>query len=169
VWRNGGFLAANFALVPGSFPCILPYMDTTPLTLIRPTDAAPKRVQKRSHRPTKLQLPSMASLDQRTNAAREFSRLASAIEQDLGGRSELSNIELSLVQAFCGASVALAALNMRLVRDGEEGIDLGVHALICGALCRISSRLGLQRRPRDVTGPSLGDLMRRDQARQLGE
>jgi hypothetical protein len=124
-----------------------------------PSDAPPKRQQKRSHRATRLQLPSLSSLDQRTNAAREFARLVSAIEQDLGGRTELSNVELSLVQAFAGASVALQALNVRLIRDGEQGVDLGLLALLGGALCRIGSRIGLQRRQRDIS-PSLSDLFK---------
>jgi hypothetical protein len=109
-----------------------------------------------------LQLPSLKELDQRTNAAREFSRLVSAIEQDCGGRSELSNVELSLIQAFAGASVALQALNIRLIRDGEQGIDLGLLALLGGALCRIGSRIGLQRRQRDVS-PTLSDLLKGSQ------
>jgi hypothetical protein len=116
-------------------------------------------MQKRSHRATRLQLPTLSQLDQRTNAAREFSRLVSAIEADLGGRSELSNVELSLVQAFAGASVALQSLNVRLIRDGEQGLDLGLLALLGGALCRIGSRIGLQRRQRDVS-PSLSDLFK---------
>jgi hypothetical protein len=125
-------------------------MDTTQLALIRTPDAPPKRRQKRSHRATRLQLPSMASLDQRTNAARQFSQIAVAIENDLGGRDRLSSIELNLVQAFAGASVALQALNVRLIRDGEEGLDLGLLALLAGAMCRLSSRLGTERRPRPV-------------------
>jgi hypothetical protein len=124
-----------------------------------PHDAPPKKRQKRSHRATRLQLPSLASLDQRTNAAREFARLVSAIEADCGGHAELSNVELSLIQAFAGASVALQALNVRLIRDGEQGVDLGLLALLGGALCRIGSRIGLQRRQRDVS-PTLSDLLK---------
>jgi hypothetical protein len=113
-------------------------------------DTPPKRVQKRSHRATRLQLPSMAQLDGRTNAARQFSQLAVDIENDLGGRDRLSEIEKALIQGFCGCSIALSALNVRLVRDGEQGVDLGLIALLSGAMCRLSSRLGTSRRPREV-------------------
>ena len=147
-WRR------NLGIVPSLFPCMLPYMDTAPLTLIRPLDAsdaqAAKRPQKRSHRATKLQLPSMASLDQRTNAAREFARLVSAIEADLGGADRLSQVERSLIESFAGCNVALSALNMRLIKNGEEGVDLGLIALLSGALCRISTRIGTARRPKPV-------------------
>jgi hypothetical protein len=157
MWPKGGFLAANFALVPSLFPCMLPYMDTAPLTLIRPLDAsdaqAAKRPQKRSHRATKLQLPSLASLDQRTNAAKQFQQIARDIESDLGGRDRLSTIERSLIDGFAGCSVALQALNVRLVRDGEQGLDLGLLALLGGALCRLATKLGTERRAKPV--PSL--------------
>jgi hypothetical protein len=92
----------------------------------------------------------MAQLDQRTNAARQFAQIARAIENDLGGADRLSTIESNLIQAFAGASIALQAMNVRLVRDGEQGLDLGLLALLAGALCRLSSRLGTERRPRPV-------------------
>jgi hypothetical protein len=115
-----------------------------------PSDAAPRKVQKRSHRATRLQLPSMRELDQRTNAAKQFAQIARNIENDLGGADRLSTIEANLIQAFAGASVALQALNVRLVRDGEQGLDLGLLGLLAGALCRLSSRLGTERRPKPV-------------------
>jgi hypothetical protein len=115
-----------------------------------PSEAPPKRVQKRSHRPTRLQLPSLKELDQRTNAAKQFQQLVVDIEGDLGGRDRLSTIEQNLIQGFAGASIALQSLNVRLIRDGEAGLDLGLLALLCGALCRLSSRLGTERRPTPV-------------------
>ena len=75
-----------------------------------PPDTAavtPPQRPKRSHRAVKPQLVTRAMLDQRTQAGRAFNQLASAIEQDLGGRSELSNIELGLIEAFTGANITL--------------------------------------------------------------
>jgi hypothetical protein len=92
----------------------------------------------------------MRELDQRTNAAKQFAQIARNIENDLGGADRLSTIEANLIQAFAGASVALQALNVRLVRDGEQGLDLGLLGLLAGALCRLSSRLGTERRPKPV-------------------
>jgi hypothetical protein len=69
--------------------------------------------------------------------------------------------------AFCGATITMQALNVKLAL-GEE-IDLGLHALVAGAMVRLARRLGLGRRPRDISGPSLGDLMRQDQQRQIDE
>jgi hypothetical protein len=39
-------------------------------------------------------------LDGRTNAAKVFDRLVTNIEADLGGRDQLSTIELALIEAF---------------------------------------------------------------------
>jgi hypothetical protein len=54
-------------------------------------------VQKRSHRATKLQLPSLRELDQRTNAAKQFAQISRDIENDLGGADRLSTVERRLL------------------------------------------------------------------------
>ena len=70
------------------------------------------------------------------------------IEADLGGRDRLSTIERALVEAFAGAAITLQNLNTRLAL-GQE-IDLSQHAQACSAMVRVASRLGLQRRAKDV-------------------
>lgn len=114
-----------------------------------------------------MQLPSLAQLDQRTGAAKAFTQLARDIEQDLGGADRLSAVELKLVQAFAGCSVALSALNLRLIQHGEQGVDLGLLALLSGALCRLTSRLGTERRPKPVED-LYGELERKRQERLEG-
>ena len=83
-----------------------------------------------------------------------------AIEADLGGADQLSAIERNLIQAFAGAAVTLHHLNARLMA-GEE-INLAQHAQAVSAMVRVASRLGLQRRQKDVGGLTLGDLLRAD-------
>jgi hypothetical protein len=80
-----------------------------------------------------------------------FDRLVADVEADLGGRDQLSAIELALVQAFCGAAITLDGLNAKLLMG--EMIDLGQHAQAVSAMVRVASRLGLQRRARDITPP----------------
>jgi hypothetical protein len=60
-----------------------------------------------------------------------------------------------LVQAFAGACITLQNLNTRLLLG--ETVDLAQHALTVSAMVRVSSRLGLQRRPRDVS--TLGEYL----------
>jgi hypothetical protein len=124
----------------------------------RPSDALPKK-RRRRHIATKPQLLTRDQLDGRTNAAKVFDRLVADIEVDLGGREQLSTIERALVEAFAGACVTLHHLNTKLALG--ETIDLGQHAQAVSAMVRVASRLGLQRRAKDI-GPSLSDILRED-------
>jgi len=118
---------------------------------------AKKRYKHRaSHKATMPQLMTRDQLDQRRGAVQVFDRCAREIQNDLGGRDQLSAIELALVEAFVGANFTMQTLNAKLML-GEE-IDHGLHALVAGAMVRIASRLGLQRRPRDVS-PSLSQYL----------
>jgi hypothetical protein len=87
-------------------------------------------------------------LDGRTNAAKLFDRLITDIEADLGGSDQLSTIERQLVEAFAGAAVTLQHLNTQLALG--EKIDLSQHAQAVSAMVRVASRLGLQRRMKDI-------------------
>ena len=102
----------------------------------------------RKHRAVKPQLLTRAVLDQRSNAAKLFDQLVVDIQNDLGGRHELSAIELTLVEAYAGAAITLENLNTRMLLG--QDIDFGQHAQACTAMVRISSRLGLQRRSKPV-------------------
>src|SRR6476620_7826410 len=86
-----------------------------------------------------------------------FDALVAEIEHDLGGREQLSAMEKSLIQAYAGSAILLDDLNARVVL-GQE-IDVGTHAQMTSALVRIASRLGLQRRQRDVT-PTVEEYLR---------
>jgi len=140
-------------------------METHPDTARLPSACSPESLAKRrrQHKATRPQLLTRAQLDGRTSAAKAFDKLVSDIEADLGGRDQLSTIQLALIEAFAGAAVTLQHLNTRLAL-GEE-IDLGQYAQTVSAMVRVASRLGLQRRARDLT-PSLSDLLREDEARQ---
>ena len=132
------------------------------LALDNPVNSGAPAKRKRRHRRwakdrTAPQLLTRSELDGRTNAAKMFDSLASSITQDLGGYDELSTIERSLVEGFVGATIVMQSLNFKLAL-GQE-IDLGQHAQACSAMVKIASRLGLQRRAKNI-GPSLGDVLR---------
>jgi hypothetical protein len=112
------------------------------------SDASAKPTRRRSKRATRPQLLSREQLDGRTNAAKVFDRLVSAIFADMGGIDQLSTIEVALVEAFAGAAVTLNNLNTRLAL-GQE-IDLSQHAQAVSAMVRVATRLGLQRRAREI-------------------
>jgi hypothetical protein len=87
-------------------------------------------------------------LDGRSNAAKEFDRIVAGIESDLGGRDKLSTVAAALVEAFAGAAVLMNNLNVRLLIG--ERVDLAEHSAAIGAMVRVASRIGLERRPREV-------------------
>ena len=97
-----------------------------------------------------------SELDRRTVSARYFEKLVTAIENDLAGPDELSSIEKVLVEAYAGAAVTLQHLNSLLALG--EPINIADHSSCVGALVRVASRLGIDRRPKDVT-PSLATYL----------
>jgi hypothetical protein len=137
--------------------------------------SAPPRKKNSVKRRTKYQIPTRDDLDGRTNAARVFDRLYSEISSDLGG--DLTAVERSLVEGFVGATVVLQALNVKLA-PGQE-IDLSEHAAVCSSMVRISSKIGLSRRSRIVSGlieaeaspppwSPLRDALTKDLAKRVG-
>jgi hypothetical protein len=145
-------------------------MDATQQTPSRQPDAAAdaaagpvfnfnaerKHKQSRSHKATKPQLLTRDMLDSRRGAVQVFDAHARAIQNDLGGRDRLSTIEVDLIEAFVGASLTMSNMNCKIML-GEE-VDMGLHALVAGAMVRLASRLGLSRRARDIV-PSLASYL----------
>src|SRR5262245_12504868 len=129
------------------------------LALSSPRTSPEKR---RPHRARRPQLLTRDQLDGRTNAAKLFDRSVVDIEGDLGGHDQLSTIERALVEAFAGACVTLQHLNTKLAL-GQE-IDLGQHAQAVSAMVRVASRLGVQRRAKDVSTPSVQEYLAHSQA-----
>ena len=112
-------------------------------------DSAPKQGGK-------TRLIDRSALDGRTSAAKKFDLVVRGAQADLGGRDQLTTIELALIHAFAGAAVHLESLNARLLLGGP--IDLTEHAQAISSLVRIAARLGTRRRAKDVT-PSLHEYL----------
>ena len=115
-------------------------------------DLKPKRAKR---------APRNLPLEQATDAARFFDRMTREIETDLGGRRQLSRIQGELIRAFCGGATVLRYLNRQVALGEISELNLSDFATVASTMLRIGARLGLLRRPRDVT--TLGDLIRADQ------
>jgi hypothetical protein len=102
----------------------------------------------------------LVPIDKASGAARFFDRMVKEIEGDLGGRKQLSRIEGELLRAFAGAATTLQYLNHQVLLGEGSEIDLAGYATIASTMLRIGSRLGLARRPRDVT-LTLGQVLRK--------
>ncbi len=123
-------------------------METVAQDSRPPATAQPK--PKRKHKQVKPQLLTRKSLDQRSNAAKLFDHLVTHIQADLGGRDQLSTVELSLIEGFVGATVVMNDLNTRLALG--QKIDLAEHAAAVSAMVRVAAKIGLSRRSRIVSG-----------------
>jgi hypothetical protein len=87
-------------------------------------------------------------------AARKFDSQAAQIIADLG--HDLSAIELALVESFCGATVMLDDMNVQVLTG--KPVDVADYCQLTSTLTRVASRLGIRRKPRDVT-PDLGSYL----------
>jgi hypothetical protein len=96
---------------------------------------------RRPHRRTKPRLLTRAEIDQRSktgHAIRMFDNMVSAITTDLGGRDQLTAMELALVEAFAGESVTLNNINTRQLLG--EKVSLSDQALAASTMVRVATR-----------------------------
>jgi hypothetical protein len=102
----------------------------------------------------------LPNLDGRSSTARRFRDLVNAFIADMGGLDCCSEIKLGLLRRLAATTVQSELLEARMV-NGEE-IDVGTLCTLASTTVRLSTRLGIERVPRDV-GLTLGELVRRDQ------
>ena len=128
------------------------------------SDLPADKPKKRTGRRVKPYLLTRNELDGRTGAAKAFDALVAAIENDLGGADQLTSIERSLVEGFVGATITLKNINAKMCLGHE--IDVADLSHSISSMVRVASRLGEQRRARDVTArpqtsqsPLRGDLI----------
>ena len=101
----------------------------------------------------------LPDIDGRSAIARRFKDIASGILADQGGADQCSELRLQLARRFAAAAVLAEQLESRLA-NGEQ-IDIQDHALLCSTLARLASRIGIERRARDVT--TLADYLQQRQ------
>jgi len=88
--------------------------------------------------------------------ARRYRDLIAGHASDLGGRDVLSEGELSLIRRASALECELEAMEARMSRGDEVNLEL--FGRLTDRLGRALQRIGLKRRPRDVT-PSLADYL----------
>src|SRR5262249_54145799 len=142
------------------------HQNTTIIAPRKPPESPGKAPSRRRHRASLPRPFSRREIDGRSSAAKLFDQLTGAIEADLGGADQFSAIDRHLVHAFAGAAVTLHHLNARLMA-GEE-INLAQHAQAVSAMVRVASRLGLQRRQKDVE-PTLAQILAAEEALDAAE
>jgi hypothetical protein len=98
----------------------------------------------------------LPGIDGRSGVARRYRDIADAIVIDQGGLEGCSESRLQLIRRFAAAAVLAEQMEARLA-NGEH-IDIAQHATLSSTLVRLASRLGIDRRSRDIT-PSLDEYL----------
>ena len=110
----------------------------------------------------------LPGIDGRSAWVRRCKDLIAAHIADLGGESNTSAAERSIVRRAAVLTTELELLEAKFAAAGSASSDdLDLYARTSGNLRRLLEAIGLQRRPRDI-GPTLGDLLREDAIRQRG-
>jgi hypothetical protein len=94
--------------------------------------------------------------DGRGIVARRYRDISNAILADQSGVENCSESRLQLIRRFAAAAVLAEQMEAKLA-NGEK-IDVSEHALLCSTLSRLASRIGIDRRSKDIT-PSLKDYI----------
>jgi len=95
--------------------------------------------------------------------ARRYRDLVAGHVNDLGGRTELSEAELSLIRRASALECELEGMEAKM-SQGEQ-VSLELYGRLVDRLGRTLQRVGLRRAPRDIT-PSLADIIAQDEAEE---
>jgi hypothetical protein len=98
----------------------------------------------------------LPGLDGRSASARRFRDLANAFVADMGGLDRCSEIRLGLLRRLAAVTVQAELLEARMVNG--EAVDIATLCTLASTTVRLSQRLGLERRARNVT-PSLREYL----------
>lgn len=98
----------------------------------------------------------LPGIDGRSVVARRYHDLVAQLVADAGGAERLSEVRAQLIRRFAALAVQAEAMEAQLASG--QPIDLGEHALVSSTLVRISTRLGIERRAREIT-PRLQDYL----------
>jgi hypothetical protein len=93
----------------------------------------------------------LPQLDGRSSAARRFRDLVSAFITDMGGADQCSDIKLGLLRRLAAVTVQAEVLEAKMING--EAVDIGTLCTLASTTVRLSQRLGLERRTRDITPP----------------
>lgn len=90
----------------------------------------------------------LPNLDGRSSSARRFRDLVAAFISDSAGIENVSEIRLNLIRRLAATVVAAETMEARMI-DGEN-VDIATLCQLASTTVRISTRLGLDRRLREI-------------------
>ncbi|HEY1474029.1 MAG TPA: hypothetical protein VGF53_08100 [Pseudolabrys sp.] len=104
----------------------------------------------------RVKLLTLDALDGRTVAARRAKALIEAIEADLGGGAQLTEGARQLVQRAAVLGAYIEDFEARWI--GGEPFEATEYLSAINAQRRVLATIGLERRSRDVSPPTLADI-----------
>lgn len=100
----------------------------------------------------------VADADGRSAWARRFRDLIAMHSADKGGPDNISEGERSIIRRAAALEVELERLEARFATAGEaDAADLDLYGRTSNTLRRHLETLGIQRKPRDISGKDLVD------------
>ena len=101
----------------------------------------------------------IAGVDQRSPWVRRCKDILREHIVDLGGIDNCSSAERSILRRAAVLTTELEQLEARFATAGQaDAGDLEIYQRCANSLRRLLEAVGLQRRPRDVTVPSLAEI-----------
>jgi hypothetical protein len=129
-------------------------------TVCRPCDtpeAAPRKGRSKVSNGRVL----IAGVDQRSPWVRRCKDVLREHIADLGGADNCSAAERSIIRRAAVLTTELEVLETKFATAGQaDAGDLETYQRCSNTLRRLLESVGLQRRPRDITTPSLADIAR---------
>jgi hypothetical protein len=103
----------------------------------------------------------LSGLDQRSAWIRRCRDLIELHESDLGGHDHVSTAEQSLIRRCAVLTTELEIMERKFAAAGQAtATDLDLYIRASGNLRRLLESLGLRRRARNVTPPTLEQYLR---------
>ena len=98
----------------------------------------------------------LPGVDGRSLVARRYRDITSAVIADQGGLARMSEARQQLIRRFAAAAVIAEQIEAKLANG--EAVNIQEHALLSSTLTRLASRIGIDRRMRNIT-PSLQEYL----------
>jgi hypothetical protein len=98
----------------------------------------------------------LPNVDGRSLIARRYRDIVAALASDQGGADRMSECRQQLCRRFAAAACMAENLEGRLANG--ESIDVAEHSLLSSTLVRLSARIGVDRRARNIV-PDLRDYL----------
>ena len=105
----------------------------------------------------------LPGVDGRSLIARRYRDIAAQIAADQGGADRCSEARAQLIRRFAAAAVMAEAMEAQLANG--ESIDVAEHALLSSTLVRLASRIGIDRRAKNIT-PTLREYLSRSRSNE---